>query len=505
MKMKWKQQAVMALMALFCGVGLHIAASAMPGARYTFHADVYGPGVINLSASDSYSRYQWGLKNDAELQYSEITNRFRDSNPKLANYIDLANYFGMPAPVAGPDAYRIKEIRARRGVDINILPAWNLYDSSTEEHRHVVVAVIDTGIDISHPDLKNAIWTNEDEIPGDGIDNDGNGYIDDVHGWNFFDGNNELCKGREDDHGTHAAGTIAAARGNGGIAGITDNNYVKIMVLKALGTRYGVGEEKAIIEAIRYAEANGATICNLSFGTTEYYPELEKVMRDSKMLFVVSAGNGNAKGIGEDTDQKPDYPSSFDLDNVISAANLMFDGNLAESSNYGAKSVDIAAPGTYIVSTIADNGYGFMTGTSMSAPMVTGAAAMLYSYRTDLQLSDIRKVLLETARKLPTLNGKLSSNGMLDLYAALNYGRTIETADSAQTEQTAADGQNAQDRQDAEQTAADGQNAEDRQDAEQTAAGDQDAEQDPETGQGTASAASKTITAGGGEPVSLGW
>ncbi len=477
-------------MAVFCGAGLHIAASAMPGARYTFHADVYGPGVINLSASDSYSRYQWGLKNDAELQYSEITNRFRDSNPKLANYIDLANYFGMPAPVAGPDAYRIKETRARRGVDINILPAWNLYDSSTEEHRHVVVAVIDTGIDITHPDLKNAIWTNEDEIPGDGIDNDGNGYIDDVHGWNFFDGNNELCKGREDDHGTHAAGTIAAARGNGGIAGITDNNYVKIMVLKALGTRYGVGEEKAIIEAIRYAEANGASICNLSFGTTEYYPELEKVMRDSKMLFVVSAGNGNAKGIGEDTDQKPDYPSSFDLDNVISAANLMFDGNLAESSNYGAKSVDIAAPGTYIVSTIADNGYGFMTGTSMSAPMVTGAAAMLYSYRTDLQLSDIRKVLLETARKLPTLNGKLSSNGMLDLYAALNYGRTTETAnDSAQTEQSVADGQDVEDRQDTEQTAADG----------------QDAEQDPEAGQGTASAASKTITAGGGEPVSLGW
>ena len=524
----------MALMALFCGVGLHIAASAMPGARYTFHADVYGPGVINLSASDSYSRYQWGLKNDAELQYSEITNRFRDSNPKLANYIDLANYFGMPAPVAGPDAYRIKETRARRGVDINILPAWNLYDSSTEEHRHVVVAVIDTGIDISHPDLKNAIWTNEDEIPGDGIDNDGNGYIDDVHGWNFFDGNNELCKGREDDHGTHAAGTIAAARGNGGIAGITDNNYVKIMVLKALGTRYGVGEEKAIIEAIRYAEANGASICNLSFGTTEYYPELEKVMRDSKMLFVVSAGNGNAKGIGEDTDQKPDYPSSFDLDNVISAANLMFDGNLAESSNYGAKSVDIAAPGTYIVSTIADSGYGFMTGTSMSAPMVTGAAAMLYSYRTDLQLSDIRKVLLETARKLPTLNGKLSSNGMLDLYAALNYGRTTETADSERTaadgqnaqdgqdteqtaaggqnvedrqdtEQTAAGGQNEEDRQDTEQTTAGGQNVEDRQDAEQTAADDQDAEQDPEAGQGTASAASKTITAGGGEPVSLGW
>lgn len=513
MKMKWKQQAATALAAVLCGAGLHLAVavpasssaavsetlvaepegeSAETTAQYTFHANVYGPGVANLSSSDSYSRYQWGLKNDAELQYSEITNRFKDSNPKLATYIDLANYLGMPAPVAGPDAYRIKEIRARRGVDINILPAWNLYDSSTEEHRQVVVAVIDTGIDINHPDLKDAIWTNEDEIPGDGIDNDGNGYIDDVHGWNFFDGNNELCKGSEDDHGTHAAGTIAAARGNGGIAGIADNKYVKVMVLKALGTQYGVGEEKAIIEAIRYAEANGASICNLSFGTTEYYPELEKVMRASKMLFVVSAGNGDAKGIGEDTDQKPDYPSSFDLDNVISVANLMFDGSLAESSNYGAKSVDIAAPGTYIVSAIANSGYGFMTGTSMSAPMVTGAAAFLYSYRTDLQLSDIRKVLLETARKIPPLEGKLSSNGMLDVYAALNYGRTTENADSAQSEQGAAD--SAQAEQSAEQTAG---TAQESQGSDSTSDGAAQSESTAST--------SKTITAGGGESVNLGW
>lgn len=497
MKMKWKQQAATALAAVLCGAGLHAAASAMPDTQYTFHTDVYGPGVANLSSSDSYSRYQWGLKNGAELQYSEITNRFKDSNPKLATYIDLANYLGMPAPVAGPDAYRIKEIRARRGVDIDILPAWNLYDSSTEEHRQVVVAVIDTGIDINHPDLKDAIWTNEDEIPGDGIDNDGNGYVDDVHGWNFFDGNNELCKGSEDNHGTHAAGTIAAARGNGGIAGITDNKYVKVMVLKALGTQYGVGEEKAIIEAIRYAEANGASICNLSFGTTEYYPELEKVMRASRMLFVVSAGNGNEKGIGEDTDQKPDYPSSFDLDNVISVANLMFDGSLAESSNYGAKSVDIAAPGTYIVSTIADGGYGFMTGTSMSAPMVAGAAAFLYSYRTDLQLSDIRKVLLETARKIPPLEGKLSSNGMLDVYAALNYGRTTETADSAQTEQPA-------DHTQADQNAAAGQTAEQTAEAPQERQNSDSASDGASQSESTAST-SKTIIAGGGEPVNLGW
>lgn len=488
MKNRWKQQAAAALMAVFCGTGLYFASAALPVSNmegYTFHTDVYGPGVTNLSASDSYSKYQWGLKNDAELQYSEITNRFKDSNPKLATFIDLANYFGVPTPLAGPDAYRIKEVQAKKGVDINVLPAWNLYDSSAEEHRQVVVAVIDTGVDINHPDLKDAIWTNEDEIPGDGIDNDGNGYVDDVHGWNFFDGNNELCKGSDDNHGTHAAGTIAAARGNGGIAGITDNKYVKVMVLKALGTQYGVGEEKAIIEAIRYAEANGASICNLSFGTTEYYPELEQVMRDSKMLFVVSAGNGNAKGIGEDTDQKPDYPSAFDLDNIISVANLMFDGNLAESSNYGAKTVDIAAPGTYIVSTIANNGYGFMTGTSMSAPMVTGAAAFLYSYRTDLQLSDIRKVLLETAHKLPTLEGKLSSNGMLDIYAALNYGRTVETVESTDAA-TAAAGNTAS-------------QSEDIQSAEGQTAGTGETKS-TDTAQNTTS---KTIKAGGGEDIRL--
>lgn len=508
MKKKWNHQAVAAFMAVLCGAGLYAGAGWFNTAEaakdnYTFHTDVYGPGVTNLSASDSYAKYQWGLRNDAELQYSEIVNRFQDSNPRLATYIDLANYLGMPAPLSGPDAYRIRETRAKRGIDINVLPAWNLYDASTEEHREVVVAVIDTGIDVDHPDLKDAIWTKEDEIPGDGIDNDGNGYVDDVHGWNFFDGNNVICSSSEDDHGTHAAGTIAAARGNGGIAGITDNKYVKVMSLKALGTKYGVGEEKAVIEAIRYAEANGASICNLSFGTSEYYPELEKVMRESKMLFVVSAGNGDARGIGENTDEKPDYPSSFDLDNVISVANLMFDGNLAESSNYGAKSVDIAAPGTYIVSTIANKGYGFMSGTSMSAPMVTGAAAFLYSYRTDLQLSDIRRVLLETAHKLSTLEGKLSSGGMLDVYAALNYGRAVETADSgsAQNTQGEADteaAQNAADTgasQDA-QAAADTGTAQDA----QSTSGSTGSQAESQAQQTT----SRTVTSNEGEAIRLG-
>ncbi len=417
------------VLAGICTMGMTMTSSAMTAPATMTPADegfakrVYGPGVNNLSSSDYHARYQWALRNDGEVQYLEVVNKFRDSNPKLANRIDLSNMLGIPAPVEGPDAYELETTNAKPGIDINIQPAWELHDASTKEHRQVIVAVIDTGVDINHPELKDGIWVNEDEISGDGIDNDGNGYIDDVNGWNFFNNTNQVYVGQEDDHGTHAAGTIIAARGNGGIAGIADQRYIKVMPLKALGTMDGLGEENAVIEAIRYAEANGASICNLSFGTTDYYPRLEQVMRESKMLFVTSAGNGDIKGEGINIDVSGnDYPSSFHLPNVISVGNLMFDGNLAKSSNYGANTVNIAAPGTYIVSTIP-NGFGYMTGTSMAAPMVSAVAAMVYSCRTDLKLSDIKTALLQSAHRLEGLEGKVSSGGMLDAYGALTYGQ----------------------------------------------------------------------------------
>ncbi|MCC8060647.1 MAG: S8 family serine peptidase [Clostridiales bacterium] len=392
-------------------------------ARYTFSARVFGPGVDNLSLKDPYAIYQWGLRNDGEFRYYEVVNRFEDTNEQLARDIDTANMLGIPAPVEGPDAYRQRTTVAVSGIDINISPAWDLYDASTEEHRPVIVAIIDTGIEVSNPEISGALWVNEDEIPDDGIDNDGNGYIDDVNGWNFFDNSNQIYTGAEDKHGTHVAGTISAVRGSLGIAGITDQNYVKFMTIKVLGLEEGVGEEEDVINAIRYAEANGASICNLSFGTEWYYEDLEQVMRESNMLFVVAAGNGDELGFGKNTDEVPDYPASFRLPNIISVANLMFDGDLAESSNYGAHSIDIAAPGVLIVSTLPENSYGFMSGTSMAAPMVTGVAAMLYSYRTDLALSDIKTVIMNSAHKLDTLTDKVACGGMLDAYAALTYGR----------------------------------------------------------------------------------
>lgn len=383
-----------------------------------------GPGVVNLSLGDEFAIYQWGLKNDGEFQLTELTRIFDSADDTYGSQGKGSGSVGLPAPV-GPGYIESKITNAVSGIDINIRPAWDLYDSdTTTARRNVIVAVIDTGVDITHQEFQNALWVNQGEIPGDGIDNDGNGFVDDVNGWNFYLDSNTIFNGSEDSHGTHAAGTIAAARSFGGIAGITDNAYVKIMPLKALGGAYGSGSAEAVIRAIQYAENHGAVICNLSLGTTQYSEALEQTIRNSKMLFIVAAGNGNSLGVGYDIDTSPVYPASFSSDNIISVANLMFDGSLSSSSNYGQASVDIAAPGSFIVSTIPGGNYGFMSGTSMAAPMVTGVAAMIYSYRSELSLADVKNVIMASSKKLDTLEGKVLSGGMLDAYGALTYGIT---------------------------------------------------------------------------------
>ncbi|MBE5978886.1 MAG: peptidase S8 [Paenibacillaceae bacterium] len=381
------------------------------------HVMALGPGLNNLSPSDEFSTYQWGLKNDGEFRLIELVQRFKYVDNL---YSEVSNGGNLSIPKPGPGNYESKVTHAVSGIDINIQPAWALYDQA-QNKRSVTVAIIDTGIDINHQELRNAIWTNPGEIDGDGIDNDGNGYVDDIHGWNFYSNNNKVFSGSEDSHGTHAAGTISASRGSYGIAGITDNNYVKIMPLKALGGKEGVGSPDAVIKAIKYAEEKGASICNLSMGTTGYSEELAQTMKNSHMLFVVSCGNGGVSGLGYNTDVYPVYPASLPYDNIISVANILFDGTLSKDSNYGAASVDIAAPGTYILSTIPDNSYGYMSGTSMAAPMVTGVAAMLYSYRTDISLGDVKNIILSSSRKLDTLSGKVVSGGLLDAYSALNW------------------------------------------------------------------------------------
>lgn len=191
-----------------------------------YHPFAVGPGVINLSPADSLADRQWALRNNGRIRRTESRLNLDSLDHMYVHKDDGGDVDAVALPPVGPGNYDKINTDAVEGIDINILPAWDLYEKA-ENKRPVTVAIIDTGIDITHPDLKNAIWTNEDEIPDDGIDNDGNGYVDDVHGWNFYDGNNTLYTGADDTHGTHAAGTISAGKGDGGMVGLTDNQYVK--------------------------------------------------------------------------------------------------------------------------------------------------------------------------------------------------------------------------------------------------------------------------------------
>lgn len=364
-----------------------------------------------LSVNDASAAEQWALDNDGSFRMDE-----------QEVYPIYADPFGRPS--RGSELLgllvRVREMTATAGVDINVTDAWARYGTGTHD---AIVALIDTGIDRSHEDLADAIWVNTDEIADNGIDDDGNGYVDDVYGWNFYNSNNQIYVGEEDSHGTHGAGTIRANTGNGlGIAGIVPGNRVRIMALKALGGEEGGGSTASLIRAIRYAEQNGAVICNLSLTSTTDDRALYQAIANSNMLFVVAAGNGDSRtGIGVNTDVTPFYPAAYDLDNIISVANLTFDGTLHSSSNYGAVSVDLAAPGSYILSTTPGNTYSYMTGTSMAAPMVTGAAAMVYSYFDGIGPADVKEILLSTVTPMDSLAGKTVTGGMLNVGAALSY------------------------------------------------------------------------------------
>lgn len=298
------------------------------------------------------------------------------------------------------------------GIDINVVPAW----SSTTGSASVVVGVVDTGVRYTHQDLASNMWTNPNEIPGNGIDDDNNGYIDDVYGINAI--NNSGDPNDDNDHGTHVAGTIAASGNDAGeLVGVAFTS--KIMALKFLGSSGG-GNVSDAIQCIDYAVANGADILNNSWGGGGFSTPLSESIEAANsagVLFVAAAGNSSSNN-----DSSPHYPSSYEADNVIAVAAIDRSGNRASFSSYGATSVDIGAPGVAIHSSTAssDTSYASFRGTSMATPHVAGVAALVLSQYPSASISELKARLLSTAAPLASLSGRVVTGGMVDTTAALN-------------------------------------------------------------------------------------
>ena len=293
------------------------------------------------------------------------------------------------------------------GADIKAPEAWDIGTGSSD----IVVAVIDTGVDYTHPDLAANMWHNPGEIPGNGIDDDHNGFVDDVYGYDFV--NNDGDPMDDHYHGTHCAGTIGGIGNNGiGVAGMCWN--VKIMALKFLNSG-GSGTTEDAIRAVEYSVLMGANLSSNSWGGGGYDQGLKDAIDAAGaagMLFVAAAGNS-----GSDNDISPHYPSSYDSPSIVAVmATDKYDAK-SSFSCYGLTSVDIGAPGSDILSCQPGGGYQLLSGTSMATPHVAGACALLWSLNPGLSNTEVKNILLRTVD--PTLSGMCVSGGRLNLYKAV--------------------------------------------------------------------------------------
>ncbi|MGQ9661519.1 MAG: S8 family serine peptidase [Kiritimatiellia bacterium] len=294
--------------------------------------------------------------------------------------------------------------------------AWDIHTGSGS----VVVGIVDSGVDYNHQDLAANMWRNPGEIPDNGIDDDNNGFVDDVYGWDFFDDDNDPGPGYL--HGTHVAGTVAAVGNNAtGVTGVAWS--LQLMALKIGGEGTTVSASAAT-DALHYAammRRRGVNIrvTNHSWGGSVYVQALRDAIaenRDAGILLVAAAGND-----GSNNDQKPIYPASYALENVIAVAASTTSDTLAWFSNYGATSVDLAAPGTSIRSTLPRNTYGDMQGTSMATPHVSGAAALLFDLYPEASWQEVRDAIFQGVDPVAALQNKVATGGRLNVFRAMQH------------------------------------------------------------------------------------
>lgn len=312
-----------------------------------------------------------------------------------------------------PSVDRLWAFSSKNGLDVNGAYA-NLPNRAPKE---IIVAVVDTGVDHNHEDLKDIMWTSKEG----------------THGLNTLvrDANGNATKDTMASHwhGTHVAGTIAATQNNGiGIAGVANN--VKIMAIRTVPDDADELDSD-IVEGFLYAAKNGAKVINCSFGKQNN--EGGMVVRDTinkiskkGVLVVVSAGNDSSGPFSwANNDKNLKYPASFDSDNMIVIASTASAGGFSSFSNIGPTTVDVGSPGSNIYSTINNNKYSMASGTSMAAPNASGVAAMIMGYYPNLTNLEVKKVMMESVDKVSAFNGKIVSGGRLNLKSALEYAQKL--------------------------------------------------------------------------------
>jgi thermitase len=344
----------------------------------------------------------------AEPNYVMHAYGYKDSSPAevVPNDADFSKLWGMKN-VGQKDSAGTVGVA---GADIGATKAWGI----TTGNKNILVGIIDTGVDYNHPDLKDNIWTNPGEIAGNGIDDDGNGFVDDIHGWNFAGvSNNDPMDDNE--HGTHVAGTIGGKGNDGrGVAGV--NWDVSIVPIKFL-TGSGSGSLSDAVKSIQYATKIGVKMTNNSWGGGSFTQSMFDAIKEAEAagsLFIAAAGND-----GQNADNTPHYPAGYQANNVIAVAATTNQDTLASFSTYGKRSVHIAAPGHKIYSTVPNGGYDTFSGTSMATPHVTGAAALVWGTMENASYADVKERLLRSRDYVGSLSRKVANSGRLNVYNAL--------------------------------------------------------------------------------------
>ena len=357
------------------------------------------------------------MKNDPSIEYAVPNTIYHLEEPVSKGKTMTAEELKQQAPNDPQygqqwDLHNAGQNGGKVGADISAEKAWQK-TTGLPNGQGPLIAVIDTGVDIEHPDLQANIYTNHGEIPGNGIDDDGNGFVDDYHGWNAHLQNGDVMD--RQGHGSHVAGTIGAVGNNG--TGVTGINWsASILPIKVFSDNGGASAA-AIIRGINYADSVGARLTSNSWGGGPANPAQEKTFRNaSGALHMMSAGNS-----GTNNDIYGHYPSDYDLPNNIAVAATDRNDQLASFSCYGEKNVDIAAPGKDILSTVPGGGYAVYSGTSMATPHVTGAAGLLLALDPTLTNDELKDKLLNGGDKLPSLEGKVASGARLNIDGAMNY------------------------------------------------------------------------------------